>query len=129
MDQAQALAQILGSKGIDQFGDGLRVDGAQDLLHLFQRHRFGAKAQHLVEQADGIAHAALGAARNRQQGIAIGMESFGRDDVLQMPGNLGRGNAAEVKALAAAEHGGRESCAARSWPGRNGRAEAALPTS
>ena len=38
----------------------------------------------------------------------VGLESFGSDNVLEMAGNLRRGNAAEVKALAAAEHGGRD---------------------
>jgi hypothetical protein len=106
MDQPEPLAQILGGECVDQLGNGLRVNRAQHLLDLLQRYGLGAKAEHLVKQADGIAHAALRAAGDRQESIMIGSETFGSHDVLEMTGNLGCRDAPKVKALAAAEHSG-----------------------
>ena len=106
VDQRQPLAGIAGSHCIQKIEHSLGVDGPQHLLDLGQRDLVVAKAEHLVKQADGVAHAALGAAGNHEQRLCFGLERFFVGDVLQMLGDFGGRDPPEVEALAAAEHRG-----------------------
>ena len=74
LDQAEASACVAGRYGINQCGDARCIDRAQHLLYVGQCDRPGTRALHLVQQADGIAHAALGAAGNGGERRVFGIE-------------------------------------------------------
>ena len=108
VDQVQPRGHVAVGQRADEAGHRFGVDRAQHLLHLRQGDSLRAVGQHLVEQADRVAHAALRRAGDGEQRVVFRTEALGGDDVAQMAGDLRCGNAAKIEALAAAEHSGRD---------------------
>ncbi len=107
LDHVQSCGHVPLGQAIDQRAHRLATHRAQDFVDLGERHRFRAEAEHLIEEADGVAHAALGAAGNGRQGIVLGLKALFAGDEAQVGCDFGHGNAAEVEALTPAQNCGR----------------------
>jgi len=60
----------------------------------------------LIHCAFGVAQAAFGSAGDREQGIFADGDAFRLGDFFQLCGDVGHGDAAQIKTLTARENGG-----------------------
>ena len=113
MDQLQAASDVIGRQDVDKFSDGCAGGSAQHLLHLFEADgglfailTGASEAGHLVQQADRVAHAALGAAGDGEECRIVDIAALVGGDVGEVSGDFGHRDAAKVEPLATAEDGG-----------------------
>ena len=59
------------------------------------------KGDRLIEQADGIAHAAGGIFGDQRERVVVGVDAFAVTDLAQMRGQHGRRDAVKIEALGA----------------------------
>ena len=118
---AQLLAGLVllihGAQGIDgvafqnvpcQGGHGFAGGEAKDIQHVLLGDLVSAEGHELIQHGLRIAHAALRALADGVGGLFIEVHTLQLRDVQQVLGNDRIGDAAQVKALAAADDGGQD---------------------
>ena len=95
---------VTSGQGINKPENIITRDGAEHRLHLLLAHFAAAKGNCLVEEAQGVAHAAVRRCRQRQQGRVVVVDLLGFEDVAQLPGDLFERHALETELQAARQH-------------------------
>ena len=106
-EHLQSLLLVSRHQAVNEGIDGLDVRQSQHGLHQFQGHGVVAEAHDLIQQADGIPHAALGTLGNHRQGRLLDVTALFLGNGRQMGLDLGGSNPSEVEALAPTDHGRR----------------------
>ena len=78
-------------------------DETERVAHAVRGHAAVAHRQHLVGEAERVAHRAVGGARDRRERFGLGADLLFAEDVRQALANLGRTDALEVEALEPAQ--------------------------
>ena len=88
-------------KGFD-LGSGDEAEDAEDVRLV---DLAAGEGDDLVERGFGVAHAAVGAAGDGEEGVVGDLDPLGVADLAELADDVGVGDAPEVEALAAREHG------------------------
>jgi len=91
----------------EQPADGTPVAQPQHVTHLRGLDAARAVRDRLIENRKPITCGALGRARDQGERLGLGFDSFGRNDMGEMIGELIGRNAAQIETLAARQHGDR----------------------
>ena len=86
--------------------EGLSRDEAEDAEGIVLGDPLAREGDELVEGTERVAHAALGAARDGEQGVLVRLDALLAADVAEARGDLVRLDAAQVEALAARDDRG-----------------------
>ena len=104
----QCAGAVLGEHEFGEIADDLGGGEAEYLDSVFFLDGIATESDELVEHALGVAHAAVGTAGNGLGGCRAERDVFLAGNVEEVTGDDGRGNRAQVEALAAAEDGGQD---------------------
>ena len=87
---------------------GLGVREAQQLAHRLGLDTATGRGQQLVEDRLRVAHPAGRESGHQGHGLRVGLAAIGRQDPLELPGDLGHGEPPDVEALQPRQDRGRE---------------------
>jgi hypothetical protein len=107
-DGLEQAACIALGHALDQANDLLPVHGAEHRSRIGLCDASAAKSQHLVEERQRVAQAAVRRTCEELHRRRLEGDAFGTEDVLQPRGDQGRREALQVELQAARQHGDRQ---------------------
>ena len=106
VEQNKGGGVVSGQEGIYQTEAVLVVQHSEVANHVFVFNVGSAEGYALVEQGEGVAHGAVGLLGYHVDALVVYLYSFRRGYCLDIPGDIGNGDAVEVVGLAAGKDGG-----------------------
>ena len=103
-DALEQHATVACRQGIEQPEDIIPRDGTEHRFDLLLSHLAAAERNRLVEETQGIAHAAIGRSSQSQQGRLIEVDLLALQDMAQLSGDLFERHALEAELQAARQH-------------------------
>ena len=100
----QHRRSITRAQGVEDVVEIVEVDGAEHVAHECLFDPPGSVGDRLIEQGQGIAHAARRGACDQRQCSRLGEDRLGDEDVLQVRGNRRHGHLLEVELQTARQH-------------------------
>ena len=101
---AQRPGDVALHRELEQVDDARPVGKAEHAADLVQRDSAAGMGDRLVENRERVAHRALGGARHGGERFLLGLDPLRPADLVEMPDQQRRVDAAQVEALAARQH-------------------------